>query len=146
MRIPFRSVAVALSAAPLVACGGYASVLMQNYIEPRGGVLVLHGSEEDAMKDAMARMAAHCGAGKFQIQRRESVVIGSEAYANTQTNYGEQERADKAGTSETANTRDGSATETAEAERRQVQGGATTNQISGTRDVRETRITYACAP
>jgi hypothetical protein len=134
-----------LAALPLVACG-HASVLEQSYIDPRGGVLVLHGDEEKAMEDARRHMTAHCGAGKYQIQRRFSAVVGTEAYASSQTNYGEQEQAQRAGASETQSTREGSATETAEAERRQLQGGATTNEISGVREVRETRITYACIP
>jgi hypothetical protein len=137
--------ALALSAAPLVACG-HASVLEQSYIDPRGGILVLHGDEEKAMEDARRHMSGHCGLGKYQIQRRFSAVIGSEAYASSQTDYGEQERGEKVGASETANTRQGSSTESAEAERRQLQGGSTTNEVSGVREVRETRITYACIP
>jgi hypothetical protein len=144
MRNPLRTL---LLAAPLAfAACGHATILEQSYVDPRGGVLVLHGDEEKAFEDAHARMAAHCGAGKYQILRRAQEVVGSEAYATSQTQYGQDEAARNAGASETTATPTGSATETSGAERRQIQGGSTTTEVSGVREVRETRITYACLP
>jgi hypothetical protein len=55
--------------------------------DTRGGVLTLQGSEEDALADARGKMAAHCGAGNYQIVRRETVVVGHEQYTDTNSGY-----------------------------------------------------------
>lgn len=144
-----RSLARALLfAVPTVVMGcGHASVLEQRYEPgPGGGVLVLHGHEGRAFEDAQNKMAAHCGLGKYKIQQRAQVVVGNEAYTTSQTSYAEDEAARKGAVSASATSRSSrrSATVTAEGERRQVQGGSTTTQVSGVREVRETRITYKC--
>lgn len=63
--------------------------------DTRGGILTLQGSEEDALKDARSKMAAHCGVGNYQIVRRETVVVGHEQYTDTNSGYvetGERQR------------------------------------------------------
>lgn len=133
------------SALSLTACG-HAQVLEQSYVDPKGGMLALHGSETEAMEDAQLKMTAHCGPGKFQIQKRAMAVVGTQAYSTTQTNYGEAEQGAKAGASETAGTGTGSTTENSELQQRDLTGGATTTTVSGVQEVRENRITYACLP
>lgn len=120
----------------LQACGS-ARVFYQ---DRQGGVLILDGDEGKALDDAQAKMSAHCGPGRFEIVRREMVTVGSEAYASQQTDYGEREQRAKDG--EVAETQHGAAF--TEDEERVKQGTAVTNAVSGVREVRETRITYAC--
>jgi hypothetical protein len=60
------------------ACG-HATIWSQ---EQRGGVMALHGSEGPAMDDAKDQMSAHCGAGGYEIVRRDTVVIGEQAVTN----------------------------------------------------------------
>lgn len=58
---------------------GHATIWSQ---DPRGGVLALHGSEGSAMEDAHELMAAHCGADRYEILRRDTVVVGEQAVTN----------------------------------------------------------------
>lgn len=58
---------------------GHATVWSQ---DQRGGVLALHGSESSAMEDAHELMAGHCGAGRYEILRRDTVVVGEQAVTN----------------------------------------------------------------
>jgi len=69
-------------------CMGSASVYYQ---DRNGGVLALHDDRDKAMKDAHRQMAAHCGGQGYEIVKQETVVVGKEAYANTDHNYGEQQ-------------------------------------------------------
>lgn len=62
----------------LVACG-HATVWSQ---DQGGGVLVLNGEESAAMDDAKKIMASHCGPGRFEILRRDTVVVGEQAVTN----------------------------------------------------------------
>jgi len=110
------------------------------YQDTQGGVLILQGDEDKALDDAGGRMSSHCGPQGYDIVKREMVTVGSEAYASQKTDYGERER--RAKDAEVAATRDGFVA--AEDEQRQKQGTSTTNAVSGVREVRETRITYAC--
>ncbi len=105
----------------LFAGCGHASIWSQ---DGQGGVLTLHGSEGPAMDDAQKVMAGHCGAGRFEIVRRDSVVVGQQAYSNQQTRYADKKDRNRGSTYR--------------------QGGAQTTSVSGVQDVTETRITYAC--
>lgn len=58
---------------------GHATVWSQ---DQGGGVVALHGSEGSAMDDAHELMAAHCGAGRYEILRRDTVVVGEQAVTN----------------------------------------------------------------
>ena len=120
----------------LQACGS-ARIFYQ---DQQGGTLILDGDEDKALEDAQAKMAAHCGPGRYTIVRREMVAIGQEAYASQQTNYGEREARAKDG--EVVETDRGAAY--VEDEDRVKQGTATTNAVSGVREVRETRVSYVC--
>lgn len=58
---------------------GHATIWSQ---EERGGVMALHGSEGPAMDDANDQMASHCGVGRYEIVRRDTVVVGEQAITN----------------------------------------------------------------
>lgn len=80
-----KSILLALSLAVVPSCVmGSAQIYSQ---DQSGGVLVLQGDEADAMKDATARMAAHCGAGAYKVVKRETVVVGAEQYTNSNSGY-----------------------------------------------------------
>jgi hypothetical protein len=106
-----------------MACG-HAQILDQSFVEPRGGVLALVGAEDKAMEDAEQKMAAHCGAGKFRVERRTMAVTGISTVSTTQTDYGEQEND--------------------QGEQRERSGGETQSTITESQETRELRISYAC--
>lgn len=143
------------------------------YQDQAGGVLVLDGDQNKAMQDAQQKMAQHCGPGNYQIVKRETVKVGTEQYAQSNTNYGE--RTDRArdedtvadGYSDTTTTHDsatsndgwgntdhasdttttndsGYASSTSEDESTVTQGGQTTSSVQGVRDVNEIRLHYQC--
>ncbi len=128
---------------------GTASVRSQNQT---GGILVLVGDENKAMADANNKMGVHCGPGNFTIVARDTVKVGSENYANSNTGY--DERTDSARDTDSiaaGASRNGSngsdyvaAESTREDQSSVTQGGSSTSSVSGTRDVNEIRITYRC--
>jgi len=120
----------------MAACG-HATVFYQ---DRDGGVLILEGSENKAMQDAHAKMAAHCGTGGYEIVRREMVTVGTEAYAHQQTDYGEREQR----ATDTAARSDRRGFVAQQDEDSVRQGSAVTSEVSGVRDLRETRVTYEC--
>lgn len=120
-----------VSALPALTACGHAQVLDQSYVEPRGGVLALIGSEEKAMEDAEKKMAAHCGAGKFRVERRTLAVVGMSSYSTTQTNYGEQETGGE---------------ESGEKEPRELSGSEISSTVTESQETRELRLSYACLP
>lgn len=131
-----RAGALMIALLGLQACGS-ARVFYQ---DQQGGVLILDGDEDKALDDASAKMAAHCGPGRYEIVKREMVTVGSEAYASQQTDYGERE--DKVKDGEVIETRDGFVA--SEDSARETRGTSVTNAVSGVRELRETRVTYVC--
>jgi|GEM_PF-2502677 len=79
------SISITLSA---VGCIGSAQVYYQ---DQNRGVLVLDGDEDKAVEDAHKRMAAHCGPGRYQVTKRETIVVGHESYARSATDHTESE-------------------------------------------------------
>lgn len=129
MRRPLA--AIVFSALPGLTACGHAQVVDQSYVEPRGGVLALIGSEDKAMEDAEKKMAAHCGAGKFRVERRTMAVVGMASYSTTQTNYEEQETGGE---------------ENSAKEQRELSGGETSSTVTESQETRELRLSYACLP
>lgn len=115
-----RVMGAVVGAMMLAGCGN-ATIWSQ---DGEGGVLALHGAEGAAFDDAHEKMAAHCGKGRYEIVRRDTVVVGSEAYTSQRTDYGENRQKNNRGVS--------------------TQGGSQTTAVSGVQDVYETRLTYRC--
>ena len=163
--------AIAIAAIFLGGCLiGSAKIRSQ---DQSGGVLVLDGDENKAMQDAQNKMAQHCGPGNYQIVKRETVKVGSEQYANSNTAYDEttdrarDEDSVAASASDTTTTHDSAtsndgwgnrdsasdttttndtvaASSTSEDETTVTQGGKSTSSVQGVRDVNEIRVHYAC--
>ena len=92
------TLAIALAATFATGCMiGSAKIRSQ---DQQGGVLVLEGDENKAMQDAQNKMGQHCGPGNYQIVKRETVKVGEEQYANSNTAY--DERTDRARDEDTA--------------------------------------------
>jgi hypothetical protein len=66
-------ICAAAASAMMLGCAAGSSGLRSQ--SPQGGVLALDGDENQAMKDAMARMAQHCGADSWQVIKRETVRL-----------------------------------------------------------------------
>lgn len=130
---------IALLASPMLGACGYATI---NYQDAQGGVLVVGDFDGSSMEDARELMISHCGVGKFRVIRKERVVVGSENYAHSQTDYGS--RTD--GTKDGVKVESGNTEVTKEDSTKVTQGGESTSAVSGTRDVTEARVTYECVP
>lgn len=94
-----RTALVMLLFAAVSGCAMGSSYIYQQ--DTRGGILTLEGAEEEALKDASTKMAAHCGVDNYQIVRRETVVVGHEQYTDTNRGYvesGERQREETTGT------------------------------------------------
>lgn len=74
-----RTIAIGILALVSLTACGHATIWSQ---DQRGGILALHGSEGPAMEDAQRQMASHCGAGRYEILRRDTVVVGEQAVTN----------------------------------------------------------------
>jgi hypothetical protein len=165
------TLAIAIAATLTTGCLlGSAKVRFQ---DQQGGVLVLDGDENKAMQDAQNKMAQHCGPGNYEIVKRETIKVGEEQYANSNTQYGERtDRArdedvvgdsasDTTVTHDSATSNDGwgnqdhasdttvsndsaYAQSTSEDETEVVQGGKSTSEVQGVRDVNEIRLHYQC--
>lgn len=74
-----RTIAIGIAALVSLGACGHATIWSQ---DQQGGILALHGSEGPAMDDAHEQMASHCGAGRYEILRRDTVVVGEQAVTN----------------------------------------------------------------
>ncbi len=136
---------LALSLALASAACGHAQVWEQ---DARGGTLSLHGEQDAAMKEAHALMAAHCGAGRYEIVRRYHVVVGQEAYAATSTDRNsrtdtERDRVTTGSRHEDYGHAHGHSA-TSEDETRYRSSNTESSTVSGVRDVNEMRVQYDC--
>jgi hypothetical protein len=104
------------------ACGSARLVQRNQY----GGVIALNGDRNKAMEQANNMMAQHCGPGNYQVTSEGEVPVGTDTYAQSNTNYGESTQQNRSGTA--SNT----------------QGGATTTSGQSTRTATEWRIQYQC--
>jgi hypothetical protein len=98
-----------------------------------GGVLALHGFEDDAMHDAHAKMTQHCGARGFQIVGRDTVVVGQRTHTTQDADYDER-RDTTTGKIKPVGT--GTSTHR--------QARAQTTTTTTTEDLTEVRVSYQC--
>jgi len=114
----------------LTAGCGHAQIYSQN---AEGGVLSIHGAPKPAMKKAGEIMDSHCGAGNHSMISRDTVVVGQSTSTSSETDYSEEGGSKtETPTSSSSETQDGKA------------GSASTRETTVSRDVTETRLTYAC--
>ncbi len=121
-----------LCGALLAACGSVRPVKRTQY----GGRLALEGDRSKAMEAAHKEMAAHCGPGNYTIIEEGEVVIGTDTFARSDTNYGE-DTAYAEGTSTSGNS-------SATAGGASTRGGSSTTAQQSTRDAKEWQIEYQC--
>jgi hypothetical protein len=122
----------------LMGCGS-AQIFSQ---DTKGGVISVAAFDDDSMDKAVVLMEQHCGKGHYRILARDSILVGSENYAQSNTNYGE--RTDKAKDGVAVSS--GPVTATSEDSTKVTQGGSETTAVSGVRPVYDKRVTYECAP
>ncbi len=140
-------------ATALLGCAGHAGI---HYQDQKGGILTLEGDADKAAQDAHRKMGAHCGAGNYQIVKRERVVVGQETYEQESTDYEENEEsqrtADQVDSEDSDSVADESyasessvaETSVQEDEKKETTGNVASSRVSGTRDVHEMRIHYRC--
>ena len=110
---------------------GHARIYSQN---AEGGVLSIHGSERPAMDNANEIMASHCGAGNYSMVSRDTVIVGQSTSTRSDSNYSED------GGSKTTKTPSQTSSETQEGK----SGAISSEETTVSRDLTETRLTYAC--
>ena len=128
----------ALAASGWMGCGS-AQIFSQ---DAKGGVISVAAFDDASMDKAVVLMEQHCGKGRYRVVARDSVLVGSENYAQTNTAY--DERTDKAKDGVAVNS--GPVTATSEDSTKVTQGGSQTRAVSGVRPVYDQRVTYECAP
>jgi len=85
------------------------------------------------MKKADKLMDSHCGVGNHSLVSRDTVVVGQATSTSSETNYSEEGGSKtEAPTSTSSETQDGKV------------ATASTQETTVSRDLTETRLTYAC--
>src|SRR6185437_1580167 len=97
------------------ACGSARLVQRNQY----GGVIALNGDRNKAMEQANNMMAQHCGPGNFKVVSEGEVPVGTDTYAQSNTNYGESTQSNRRGTY--SNTQGGATTTSGQSTRTETE-------------------------